>query len=339
MNSQLRAAVYAGRPVMEAASMTEAARRRVEARAGGGSLLDRLLAQRAQAHDMGRAVRTHARQKSQNASFSEFCSSIDLDPAIFGALEANGGLSEEEEELALELYATFVVHNPRRKTATGKNTGRYAQSCVHAVRLMAWQNHRRHVCDPKVKHSSLYQTLKGLRKLAPLGKRAPRMPITQAALRAILETLDPRSQRDRVLRAYWLAQFQLVCRGGDLIRGKKLPAARSWDPLRETHRGRALFEPAVDETGRVCGVRLSLTLKPSKADPEGLKDIVKTGIIDNTPGALSAAAAIADMLEHAGEVAGALPEAISLFLDPTTGEELTYAYAAIQLRSRLIRSG
>jgi len=61
------------------------------------------------------------------------------------------------------------------------------------------------------------------------------MPITQAALRAILETLDPRSQRDRVLRAYWLAQFQLVCRGGDLIRGKKLPAARSWDPLRETH--------------------------------------------------------------------------------------------------------
>jgi hypothetical protein len=45
------------------------------------------------------------------------------------------------------------------------------------------------------------------------------------------------------------------------------------------------------------------------------------------------------MLAHAAEMPGTPSEAIPLFLDPMTGEELTYAYAAIQLRSRLIRCG
>lgn len=77
---------------------------------------------------------------------------------------------------------------------------------------------------------------------------------------------------------------------------------------------------ARDSSGRVIGFGLTLRLRPTKTDMAGKSGAVRTFVLDDEPHALSAAAAIRQMLAH-DPSAGAV-EKIPLFRDVETGKEL-----------------
>jgi hypothetical protein len=156
-------------------------------------------------------------------------------------------------------------------------------------------------------------------------------------MRAVLGTLDPNCARDRMLRAYYLECWQLVCRSGDLIRGKRAAADSPWNPDRDTHLGRVRFEWMVRADGSRMG-RCILRLEPGKTDPEGRHHFEKTCLVDHAPDALTFGAALEMMLGEL-EASDDLVTSVPLFCDPRTGRELTYTAAAAALRERLMRCG
>jgi hypothetical protein len=311
-----------------------AARARALRAGGPGLVYAQLVSMRFVSRSNGVAPNTAAKYASELRFFGEFCAVAHVDPALFGAA---GTLPADEEEAVLELFALYCAHFPR---ASGKkhNTGDYAGSCVHAVRDYASSVHARPVCTPIPRGLEL--TLRGLRKQFPCGQRAPRFPILQHHLRAVLRRLRRSDPRHRVLRAFYLCCWQLVCRSGDLIRGKKIKGAGStWDPSRETHIGRVSVEMVRDGAGRAVAKRVSLRLKPGKTDPEGKHHFVKTCLVDEHEDSLSFGAALVDLIRGLVFPPGVDLAQVPLFLDPATGRELTYRDASCELREHLTACG
>ena len=121
--------------------------------------------------------------------FLRFCSVVGIDAEQFGAREEDGGLTLSEEEEVLALFATYVVHHPRKNHKL-LNAADYAACCLSAVRCWVKDHHRRSPgADPR--HSLLLtRALAGLQKLSPSGIREPRAPILQIHMRAIRSRLD-----------------------------------------------------------------------------------------------------------------------------------------------------
>jgi hypothetical protein len=126
-------------------------------------------------------------------------------------------------------------------------------------------------------------------------------------------------------------------RSGDLIRPKK-EAARNWDPARDTHRGRISGEWAFETSG-VRYRRIILSLKPTKTDPTGEEQWEKSFRVDNTPGALSAGAALIDMLLNDPSPSLIAESTVPMFRHPETGSELTYAQSSVFLQELLQNAG
>jgi len=144
--------------------------------------------------------------------FLRFCSVVGIDAEQFGAREEDGGLTLSEEEEVLALFATYVVHHPRRNHKL-LNTADYAACCLSAVRCWVKDYHRRSPgADPR--HSLLLtRALAGLQKLSPSGIREPRAPILQIHMRAIRSRLDLEGNAlHRVLWALWTTCWQGVNR-------------------------------------------------------------------------------------------------------------------------------
>ncbi len=95
----------------------------------------------------------------------------------------------------------------------------------------------------------------------------------------------------------------------------------TWDPLRDTHRGRVTREYITTSSGERY-IRISLHLKPTKTDPTGKEKWVKTFRVDDDPTSISAGYAI--LLLLAEDPAPGDPTSIPLFLNPQTGLEITY---------------
>lgn len=144
----------------------------------------------------------------------------------------------------------------------------------------------------------------------------------QHQLREIRKQMDLEgSQMHRTLWALWLTQWQGVLRGGDLIRGDK-DQLHAWDASRDTHRGRVELGIGRDVDGNVLGAKISTHIKPTKPDQLNERQIVRSFVVDGTPGALSAGLAIYDMLKR--DMIEARLEDIPLFRNPGTKREVTY---------------
>lgn len=80
-----------------------------------------------------------------------------------------------------------------------------------------------------------------------------------------------------------------------------------------------------------------MVLKPSKSDVAGASGAVRTFVLDLEPGALSAAAAIREMLRN--DPTRGNPEKVPLFRDPETKAELTYTKAYDLFKKALTDAG
>jgi hypothetical protein len=135
-----------------------------------------------------------------------------MDPARFGAPVGLGGVSRSDEERILCLFAIYVVSFPR---VAGKeqNTAAYAECSVSALRERVYERFGRIPGGLPADCRTLRRIMKGLHKRAPSGTRPRRLPILQAALRAVRSRLDlAGSAYDRALWALWLTQWQGVKR-------------------------------------------------------------------------------------------------------------------------------
>jgi hypothetical protein len=290
----------------------------------------------------GHTVRTQENYTSGVRYFREFCDVVGLDFHSFGD---ETKLTETEEEIILAHFSIYVVPYPRqsKKALSGeKNTAASADKAVSAVRDHIRANWDRTPGGPPDQCWTLKLVSKSLHKLAPSGVRAPRLPILQSHLRAVKRHLDlAKSAYHRTLWAFFLTCWQGVCRAGDLLRGKKGRGRSTWSPDLDTHAGRLTLDTVCDADGAPTSRRrLTLALKPTKTDPTGERGFEKTFIIDHDPHALSAGAALSDMLTNSPLRGSSLPlEDIPLFYDPRTKKELSYVDAAAELKSLLMLCG
>ena len=125
-------------------------------------------------------------------------------------------------------------------------------------------------------------------------------------------------------------------RCGDLIAPEKVQG-RPWDPRFCLHRGRLRVVPAYDASGRAVGRSLIIDNIPNKINPAGERKDESYFPVDHTPGALSAAVAICDVLRH--DPRRGPKSAIPLFVDPDTGLEITYSAVSSFLDYWLTRAG
>jgi hypothetical protein len=274
---------------------------------------------------------------SHVAFFHEFMTILGLDISSFGLPVAQGGFTLDEEETILSLFAVHVWRSPRRRgRGREHNGGRHCQACVAAVRDWTSVEHHREVA-PLASSPFLRKTLRGLRRRAPGGHRAPRPPILRQHLAAIRDLLDlAGNQRHRTFFAFILTAWQGVKRSGDLIE-PKASQGTPWSPARCLHRGRLRVVRARDASGAVIGKTLVITNKPSKVNPTGEKRDESYYPVDRDPRALSAAVAIEQML--LGDPCPEAPESVPLFRDPSTGCELTYSDVCAFLDYWLTRAG
>jgi hypothetical protein len=175
--------------------------------------------------------------------------------------------------------------------------------------------------------------VKALHKFSP-SRRAIRKPILVQHLRAIRCLLDLKAnQQHRVLWALITTSWQSVSRFSDLIRGKKVPSQKGWN-LDDMHRGRVNFE--VDKQAP-AGLSVRLDMPPSKTDQAGERGFIKHLPVDLDPESISAGAAICDVLKH--DVQLQADQTLPLFLDSTTGKQMTYRYATTELKRLLHEAG
>ena len=133
----------------------------------------------------------------------------------------------------------------------------------------------------------------GLRKEAPSGVRPEREPMLPLHLRHLRKSLRlATDQRDRVFWALSLCRWQMVKRCGDFLRGKFRPTGCAWNPRWETHRGRVVFDRAGAKK-----IRMTISFAPNKDDSTGEKKLRGSVLLYLTPGSLSCAAAVLEMLE------------------------------------------
>lgn len=329
-NPQMRSVLFAAPPRNTPVVLSRVGKKRVAERSDAIAAALGMLVQTASTE--ARSERTRRTYTSEVRYFVEFCEVVGLNPEEFGMPEESGGMGPREEELVLALFSCYVVHYPRRGGSAHINTASYAEGCLSAVRAWVSEAYGRRPGPDPAECYTLRQVLRGLHKLSPDGKLAPRLPVLREHLLAIRKLLDLEgSQRDRVLWAFYLTCWQGVCRAGDLILPKRGKRA-VWDPARETHLGRLQGKLLAD--GRR---RLELLLKPTKTDPTGEKHFSKTFLTDPDAQAISAGNALVAML--AGRPPVSDRSAQPLFLDPCTGLELTYETAARSLKELLTRAG
>jgi hypothetical protein len=118
-----------------------------------------------------------------------------------------------------------------------------------------------------------------------------------------------------MLWAFYLPCWQVACRSGDLLLGKKgRDRGRAWDPQLDTHRRRLRIEKVVNDLGQDTGRRRAvLAVKPGKTDPAGAGRFEKSFIVDSYAHSLSAGYALVCMIQGARPQAGA-PSTVPLFL-------------------------
>ena len=189
------------------------------------------------------------------------------------------------------------------------------------MRDWVYDAHRRIIAPPD-QSPYLCKVLRGLRKRAPSGQAAPRPPIMHHHLLAVRGLLNLRNDaRHRAFFTVAVTCWQGVKRCGDLLR-PKAEAPRPWDPSRCLHRGRVSVVAGRDVFGRTRGRTLIIDNKPSKVNPTGEKEDLSYYPVDRSPGALTAAVLIQDMLRL--DPRPGPPEQVPLFVDPGTGCEITY---------------
>jgi len=287
------------------------------------------------------APSTMACYSSYDSYFFEFCTMHGIIYDAFGKLEADGGVCRAEEGMILQLFAIYVVHYPRDAKmvdAGTLSTGDHAGACVTGLKKSVFDRVGRRPGLPDDESHGLRYTLRSLRKLAPSGTRAPRLPILQLHLNKIRGLLDLKgSQLHRVLWALWTMQWQLVCRCGDLLRRQYVsgPFAARWD----THRVRFQFASLPESSDPHVQYRGTLDMAPNKTNPLGARKQTKTCLVDTTPGAISAGQAVAAMIAGDPLSPGQAPDSVPLFRDPRTGVEITYHASKAALKSFLVAAG
>lgn len=120
-------------------------------------------------------------------------------------------------------------------------------------------------------------------------------------------------QSDDTLWALWLAQWQGVMRGSDILRQMD-QKARSWYIRKETHIGRLKWESVDPRTPHGCNMRLRWDMKQTKTNQNGEKRLENSILVENEHDSLPAGAAIEHMISMRGRVDKADP----LLLDSST---------------------
>ena len=267
--------------------------------------------------------------------WSEFCQLMGIGSVAFGAAPADDApvyrSQLQSEDDAFMIFLIYVVYYPRQANKDF-NTASYAESCLSAVRSHYGRHQKRKPgTDGASRSYELKLLVRALHKRSP-SRRVPRLPILAHHLRTIRRLLDLKNNaRHRVLWALITVSWQSVSRFSDLIRGKKVRARDSWNAT-DMHCGRV--EIFKDSTAP-AGFMVRLDMPPSKNDATGEKGFIKFLPVDFHADAVSGGAALYRMLrDHARRDVD--PTSIPLFLDPSTGKQMTYAYAAGELKRLLL---
>jgi len=178
------------------------------------------------------------------------------------------------------------------------------------------------------------QMIAGIKRLQRSPAK-PRLPVLQQHLRLVKTVLDlANNKMHRALWALWLTEWQGAMRSGDLIRAKTKDAlTRPWNPDLDTHRGRISAQMIFNSRGEELGVGLELQVKPIKNDKNNERVVTKQFLIDEDNHALSAGAAIFNMIK--GDEVEGDPKLVPLFRDHTTGKEITYHQSAANFNAAL----
>jgi len=125
----------------------------------------------------------------------------------------------------------------------------------------------------------------------------------------------------RVFWALWLCQWQGACRVGDFLRRNDERRPKRWNPDLDCHRGRLSARKAFTSEGKVLGIKMVIRMKPVKNDRHNVRLKEKSFVIDESEDALSAGAALVNMLR--GDKNTIDNEKVPLFRDPVTNKEIT----------------
>ena len=297
-----------------------------------------LVSRRDRAVQTSLSAGTVKKYESSGRYLFELCQVLGLTYRTFGALPENGGVSLEEEDRVLELLAIFAVHHPRVAGAT-HNVGEYGSQVVTGARWDVRQRHHREIGTPTDRNYGLKAVFRSLEKEFPAGVRAPRPPVLQDALRAVLATLDLENPLHRVYAALWTMQWQGVCRCGDLLRRRHLHAEQLGDPFWEAHRGRAVMERITVDGHPDITLAVVVHLAPGKQDPLGKRRLRKFFPVDRRPGALSGGRYYAEMLCRDPLRPGETKEDTPMFRMPGTRAELDYDQAKEAFKHHLRLAG
>jgi len=265
-----------------------------------------------------------------------FAEIFDIDLDTFG--DSSSWKEEDMCELINcegEILAAFAAYIFRNPVVAGKNTIqlRVVVANIAHVKTHIMNKFGRVPGQHRDGRMALQYTriLFGIKQLQePPAK--PRLPILQQHLLLVKQALDlDNNKMHRALWALWLTQWQGAMRCADLVRAPDIN--RPWSPALDTHRNRISAKMIYSSTGKQLGVGLALKVKPLKADQRNERIVVKEFLIDQSEGALSAGAAIFDMIK--GDETVGNPDFVPLFRDPETGREITYAQAASDFNAAL----
>jgi len=273
--------------------------------------------------------------------WADFCALLDLDPDMFGRV---GDAKNEElnkfivgEGEILSHFLAYIRVRPKRERH--KKPVSFATARSYLYTITNYYHELRGRRPAKFRSGKwafqLDRTLKGIKSNAPLAKL--RLPIMQQDLHKIRKLLNLRENGyHRVLWALWLAQWQAGCRASDFIRPAN-EQKRRWDPAKDLHRGRVSAQRALTSENKLLGVKLVVKMKPIKNDKRNERIVNKSFVIDTSPNALSAGAAIVHMLKEDPNSGDNLNT--PLFRDPATKKEILYQDAAVALKAILRRAG
>lgn len=227
-----------------------------------------------------------------------------------------------------------MVLFPRRRNQTHNSTA-HAERAIGAVKghyqtLSGRTPGKDHLVDYG---NTMKRGLKGLTKIHTKNTQK-RLPLLPSHMRAVRDVMKLREQEDITFWALWLAQWQGLMRGSDILRPVD-QKGRKWDTSRDTHIGRLLWENVDPKPHHGCEMRLQWTMKQSKTDQSVEKAFERSFLVDHDHDILSAEAAIEYMLTNRGHYEKDDP----LFIYPNTRKEVTIAASKRKLAKRVEEAG
>lgn len=265
----------------------------------------------------GLTEQTQKRKAAKWAEWIAFCGDMDINSDNFVSPEPFPSKDQiEAEQNAIAKFMAYLIAYPAigNKTLTMATVTGKASAVCTAYSLNGVRRPGCTAANPNGQSTWLKRVERGLStKAAP--PLIPRRPITQGELRAMRNVLD--LENNALHRVWWagfLLMYQGVCRASDFL------PRRGFDANKNVTRANVRAARVVNEDGSNGPPKLIIVLARHKTDRAGVKGVEKHLVYDASPGALSTAVAIRNMIRmDSNDTADALTP---MFRHPVTKQAI-----------------